>query len=237
MIKKTLLFVYDFPHAKSVSFLRKCKESDIKIDVIVAASYKKIKKTERLYNFHMYNSTSDHPKDLAKKYKIPYFNLDHNCLDVKKIIIDNKINFGIIAGARILSQEIIKLFSFGILNIHPGLLPQNRGLDCILWAINKNKKIGISAHLINDKIDAGRLVLNKVIVPKKNDNIFDLYKKVFQAQINFLPKAYNEINLDKKYKILSTGDYNTYMPVNTQENTLNNLKSYIANYSKISFDE
>ena len=115
MIKKTLLFVYDFPHAKSVRFLRKLKESDIKIDVIVAASYKTIKKTKRLYDFHKYNSTSVHPKDLAKKYKIPYFNLDHNSIDVEKIIIDNKINFGIIAGARILSQKIIKLFSYGIL--------------------------------------------------------------------------------------------------------------------------
>ena len=46
MIKKTLLFVYDFPHAKSVRFLRKLKESDIKIDVIVAASYKTIKNLE-----------------------------------------------------------------------------------------------------------------------------------------------------------------------------------------------
>ena len=237
MIKKTLLFVYDFPHAKSVRFLRKLKESDIKIDVIIAASYKTIKKTKRLYDFHKYNSTSVHPKDLAKKYKIPYFNLDHNSIDVKKIKIDNKINFGIIAGARILSLELIKLFSYGILNIHPGLLPQNRGLDSILWAIKKNNKIGISAHLINDKIDAGRLVLNQVIIPEKNDNIFDLYKKVFEAQINILPKAYNEINLDKKYNILTTVGYNTYMPLTIQENTLNNLKYYIANYSKISFDE
>tara|TARA_B100000674_G_scaffold30705_1_gene21645 strand:+ start:715 stop:1428 length:714 start_codon:yes stop_codon:yes gene_type:complete len=237
MIKKTLLFVYDFPHAKSVRFLRKLKESDIKIDVIVSASYKTIKKTKRLYDFHKYNSTSDHPKDLAKKFKIPYFNLDHNSSEVKKIIIDYKINFGIIAGARILSQEIIKLFSYGILNIHPGLLPQNRGLDSILWAIKKNYKIGISAHLINDKIDAGRLILNQVVVPKKNDNIFDIYKKVFEAQINILPIAYNEINLNKTYEILKTLDYNSYMTVTTQENTLNNLKSYIANYSKISFDE
>lgn len=237
MIKKTLLFVYDFPHAKSVRFLRKLKESDIKIDVIVAASYKKIKKTKRLYDFHKYNSTSDHPKDIAKKFKTPYFNLDHNSSEVKKIIIDYKINFGIIAGARILSQEIIKLFSYGILNIHPGLLPQNRGLDSILWAIKKNYKIGISAHLINDKIDAGRLVLNQLVVPEKNDNIFDIYKKVFETQINILPIAYNEINLNKTYEILKTLDYNTYMTVTTQENTLNNLKSYIANYSKISFDE
>ena len=237
MIKKTLLFVYDFPHAKSVRFLQRLKESDIKIDVIVAASFKKIKKTKRLYVFHKHNSTSEHPKDLAKKFKIPYFNLDHNSLEVKKIIIDYKINFGIIAGARILSKEIIKLFSYGILNIHPGLLPQNRGLDSILWAISKNNKIGISAHLINDKIDAGKLVFNKVINPGKNDNIFDIYKKVFEAQISILPIAYNEINLNKSYKILKTLDYNTYMPVTKQENTLNNLKSYIANYSKISFDE
>ena len=159
-------------------------ESGIKIDVI--ASFKN-KKTKRLYVFNIIQL------EIQKIYATKYHILTQTITAKVKIIIDYKINFGIIAGARILSKEIIKLFSYGILNIHPGLLPQNRGLDSILWAISKNNKIGISAHLINDKIDAGKLVFNKVINPGKNDNIFDIYKKVFEAQISILPIAYMKL--------------------------------------------
>lgn len=231
--KKTLLFVYDFPHAKSIDFMRRCIKEKIQINAIIAASSKKLKKTKRVLNFHKYNTTSVHPRILASELNIPYFNYDHNSLEVKRVIREFKINFGIIAGSRILNEDIIKQFSYGILNIHPGLLPYNRGLDSILWAIQGNKKIGVSAHLINDKIDQGYLVLEKKIENFKSDSIFDIYRKVYKVQINLLIKAYNLIGNEINFKILNGGSYHTYMPEGIQKKTLKNLKSYIANYSKI----
>ena len=53
------------------------------------------------------------------------------------------------------------LIKYGILNFHPGLLPDIRGLDSVLWSIEKNYPIGVTAHLINNKIDAGKLVCQK----------------------------------------------------------------------------
>ena len=233
MRKKTLLFVYNFPHSKSVDFIDKCVSEGIKIDVIVGASFKSIKKTIRLFNFHKYNKTIIHPKELAIKFNIPYYNCDHNSLDLEKIIKDFDINFGIIAGARILSKKIIDKFYYGVLNFHPGLLPFNRGLDSILWAIYDNKKLGISAHLINEKIDLGELVLSEIIEPVKLDNIFDIYKKVHKAQIELLPFAYNLIEKKSSFKLLTNGYYHTYMPKKIQIKTLNSLETYIKNYSKI----
>ncbi len=233
MRKKTLLFVYDFPHSKSVDFIDKCVSEGIKIELIVGASFKNIKKTRRLFNFHKYNKTIIHPKKLATKFNIPYYNCDHNSLELEKIMKDFDINFGIIAGARILSKKIIEKFYYGVLNIHPGVLPFNRGLDSILWAIHDNKKIGISAHLINEKIDLGELVLSKIIEPIKFDNIFDIYRKVHKAQIELLPLAYNLIEKKSSFKFLTNGFYHTYMPKELQKKTLNNLEMYITNYSKI----
>lgn len=231
--KKTLLFVYDFPHAKSVDFMRRCIKENIPINVVIAASSKKLKKTKRVLNFHKYNTTSIHPRTLASELNIPYFNYNHNSLEVKRIIRKFKINFGIIAGSRILNEDIIKQFSYGILNIHPGLLPYNRGLDSILWAIQANKKIGVSAHLIDKKIDQGYLVLKKKIEKFESDSIFDIYRKVYKVQINLLIKAYNLIGDEINFISLKGGSYNTYMPEGIQKKTLKNLKSYIANYSKI----
>ena len=46
-----------------------------------------------------------------------------------KILKKEKFDLGIIAGSRILKKKIIEEFKIGILNMHPGLLPLNRGLD------------------------------------------------------------------------------------------------------------
>ncbi len=231
--KKTLLFVYDFPHSKSIDFLYQCIKENIQIDVIIAAGYTKIKKTKRILNFHKYTTTTEHPKDVASQFNIPYFNCEHNSLETKNIINEFGINFGIIAGARILNQEIIRQFFFGILNLHPGLLPHSRGLDSILWSIYNSKKIGVSAHLINEKIDAGQLVLQKTVEPLESDSIFDIYRKVYKVQIDLLPEAFNLIDNNIHFEDLSANNYYSYMPEEIQKKTLKNLKSYIANYSKI----
>ena len=50
-------------------------------------------------------------------------------------------------------------------------------------------------------------------------------------------KAYNLIGNEINFKILNGGSYHTYMPEGIQKKTLKNLKSYIANYSKIKWKE
>jgi len=230
--KKTLLFIYDFPHSKSVDFIFQCVKKNIKIDAIVAASYKKINKPKSLFNFHKHNTTLEHPKDLAVQFNIPYFNYDHNSPETKSIIKELQINFGIIAGARMLKKNLITKFSYGVLNIHPGLLPYSRGLDSILWAVHNNKKLGVTAHLINEKVDLGKLVLQKTFKPIKSDTIFDIYNKIYKMQIDLLPLAYNLIPSKFDFQILNSDNYNTYMTEGNQKETLKKLKHYIANYSK-----
>ena len=160
-MKKKILFAYDFSHSKSVDFIKLCKENKIRIDLIVAAPFKKLNKPTRVYNYHKYSVTNQHPRDLAKEFNIPYFVYDHNSLDTLNLIKEFDLDLGIIAGARILNEHIIKNLSFGVLNLHPGILPQSRGLDSILWSIRNNNHLGVSAHLINHKIDSGKLVLQK----------------------------------------------------------------------------
>ena len=94
------------------------------------------------------------------------------------------MDLGIIAGARILNEHIIKNLPFGVLNLHPGILPQSRGLDSILWSIRNNNHLGVSAHLINHKIDSEKLVLQK-IKPLITDSILIYIEKYIKHNQNF----------------------------------------------------
>lgn len=58
----------------------------------------------------------------------------------------------------ILAPEAIKKFKIGILNIHPAILPDFRGLDGGLWALKEGSQLGVSAYLVDKGIDTGPIV-------------------------------------------------------------------------------
>ena len=61
---------------------------------------------------------------------------NHNNEETKNFIKQNKIDFLVNAGTpRILNNELINASSLGVLNCHPGLLPDFKGCCCVEWSI------------------------------------------------------------------------------------------------------
>lgn len=56
-----------------------------------------------------------------------------------------------------------------ILNAHPGLLPENRGVDAFKWALVKGWPLGVTLHRIDEKIDRGT-ILHRANVPILSDD-------------------------------------------------------------------
>ena len=173
------------------------------------------------------NTPSISLKNKADKHSIPLYEVTHNSAKSKKLIIKYDINFGIISGARILKNNIIQSVKYGILNFHPGLLPKIRGLDSILWSIYKSYPIGVTAHLINEKIDLGHLVCQKAINITRNDNLQSIYEKNYQLQLYLIPISLNLILTNTKFKILDMGEYNTKMSYSNQQKVIDVLETYI----------
>jgi len=49
-----------------------------------------------------------------------------------------------------------------VINIHRSLLPKYAGLDAIFWALYHGEdKIGATVHTVSEKIDAGKIILQK----------------------------------------------------------------------------
>ena len=87
------------------------------------------------------------------------FSFVHNSSKTKNLLKKLKPSLGLIFGSRILNKEIIEMFKVGILNLHPGLLPENRGLNTIQNAILKNIPQAVTLHFINNEIDMGKKLL------------------------------------------------------------------------------
>ena len=91
---------------------------------------------------------------------------------------------------KILSADFIKNFAKPILNIHPSLLPKYKGLNTHKRVIkNKEKYSGSTVHLVNAKLDSGKIILQKKIKISKNESDVSLEKKILKIEHKLYPRA------------------------------------------------
>ena len=114
---------------------------------------------------------------------------------VLKELKKEKVELICLAGfMKILSKNFIQKFKGKILNIHPSLLPKYKGLNTHLRAIkNKDKYSGCTVHLVNSKLDSGRIILQKKIKIKKKDTPKSLSKRILKQEHILYPKAIKKI--------------------------------------------
>ncbi len=134
--------------------------------------------------------------DFAKKNKIKFLIINYK----SKIKAENKIlinlkNYCIdlicLAGfMKILSNKIINNYKNKILNIHPSLLPKYKGLNTHKRVIKNNEKFtGCTVHVVNSKLDSGKIVLQKKIRILKKDNENTLSNRVLKVENLIYPRA------------------------------------------------
>ena len=136
----------------------------------------------------------------AKKYKIKKKIYDYNKKKIseKKTLKDlqsNEIKLICLAGfMKILSKDFIRKFRGKILNIHPSLLPKYKGLKTHERAIRNNEKYsGCTVHLVNSKLDAGKIVLQKKVRLSKKETVLSLKKKILNQEHKLYPTAIKKL--------------------------------------------
>jgi|TARA_B100001964_G_scaffold175272_1_gene193042 formyltetrahydrofolate-dependent phosphoribosylglycinamide formyltransferase len=134
--------------------------------------------------------------NFAKKNKIKYLFVNYKNKNnaESKILINlknNNISFICLAGfMKILSKKIINTYKNKILNIHPSLLPKYKGLNTHKRVIkNKEKFTGCTVHLVNSKLDEGKIILQKKVRVLKKDNENSLSKRVLKIENLIYPRA------------------------------------------------
>ncbi len=136
----------------------------------------------------------------AKLYKIKkkVYNYDKKKISEKTILKDlrsNDIKLICLAGfMKILSKDFIWNFKGKILNIHPSLLPKYKGLNTHHRAIqNKEKYSGCTVHLVNSKLDSGKIIMQKKVKLSKKETPSSLQKKILKHEHVLYPKAISKI--------------------------------------------
>ena len=79
---------------------------------------------------------------------------------------------------RMLHISILEKYDNRIFNIHPALLPKNRGANPYFWSIYLNQKVsGLTIHFMNEKFDKGDIILQEAITIDENETGASLKEK------------------------------------------------------------
>ena len=142
------------------------------------------------------NNTNAKGLKIANSFKIKNYAIkfkNRSIFEKQSLTLIKKYNIDMICLAgfmKIVSGNFIKKFANPILNIHPSLLPKYKGLNTHLRAIkNKDKFSGASVHKVTQRLDSGKIILQKKIKILKKDTVKSLEKKVLKIEHEIYPKA------------------------------------------------
>ena len=105
----------------------------------------------------------------------------------------------------IVKKNILDIPKIGVLNFHPSLLPYNRGRNYNFWTIVENTPFGVTIHFVDEKVDTGDIVFQRVINKDWTDTGRTLYVKAKEAIFNLFIDKYKEIK-EGKYKRVKQDD-------------------------------
>jgi methionyl-tRNA formyltransferase len=175
---------------------------------------------------------SDRRIKLSRRYGVPVFNLK-NINDDKSIELLKKLKPDLIINIRtrnIYKKKVLDIPAVGCINIHHGILPENRGTMCDLWAWIEKRDVGFSIHWMNEKIDDGSIISVCKVDAKNAKSYVDIPFSSSLMEREELNKILEDLNKTQKIKTTEnkTGKINY-----TKTPDLNNIKMLVKQGIKL----
>jgi phosphoribosylglycinamide formyltransferase-1 len=106
-------------------------------------------------------------------------------------LIEQRIDLVCLAGfMRLLTPWFVNRWSGRMLNIHPSLLPQFKGLDTHRRALAAGvKRHGATVHFVVAEMDAGPIVLQDSVAVQDDDTEETLAARVLELEHQIYPRA------------------------------------------------
>lgn len=175
--------------------LREFLQTNLHIEAVLLDSKDITEKDQKLHEERTGDRMPTIPLEEFEKAHVPfYFVKNHNsktCAElVEQLGIDILINGGT---PRILKSEILRAPTLGVLNCHPGLLPNFRGCTCVEWAVYLDKQVGNTLHFMSERIDEGPIIIQEALMFEKTDKYVDVRTKVHMHGFELMVRGVRKI--------------------------------------------
>lgn len=142
--------------------------------------------------------------EFAKKYNIPLeisenINSKEFIERIKQYDVDLFVSMSF---NQIFKSEMINLPPYKTINCHAGKLPFYRGRNILNWVlINDEKEFGITVHYVDEGIDTGDIILQKVYDITDEDNYGTLLERAYTGCGEILYEAMKLIQKGEAHRI------------------------------------
>lgn len=225
-----VVFAYSFPHKKTADFLLHLKSFGFSNVTVIGAPKVQLKNNNSDIVFNILDEGIGlETEQLCKNLGYQYKTLRHDDVQsIKELLRENNSpELALISGGRIIPDAVINLFSEGVVNFHPGSIPETSGLDSFYWMIENNSKPGTTVHFIDGRVDAGELIFFHSLALSKEDTPAILKYKLYTNQLAALkrflrlllnnqtlttslidrPHKNKPIDLDRKKEVIEQFEY------------------------------
>ncbi len=128
------------------------------------------------------------------------------------------------AYGQILSQEILDIAKFGVVNIHASLLPKYRGSSPIQWAvINGETKTGVTIMKTALGVDTGDIILQEETIIKSDETAGELFIRLSKIGASLIVKALDLLSQNKAQFIKQNDELSTHTKMLKKEDGLLNF--------------
>jgi methionyl-tRNA formyltransferase len=136
-------------------------------------------------------------KEVALKNNIPVLQPDKllNEIFIKNITSYNADVYVVVAFTKKIPVQVFKIPKYGSINIHPSLLPKFRGAAPIQWAlINGESETGVTIQYIDEELDTGDILAQKIIPLNTDMTAEDLQDIVLPIGFDLLQEVLNRFS-------------------------------------------
>lgn len=134
--------------------------------------------------------------DYLRSNNIPYFYSKLKTFEDIKRIKGLESDLGILASyGALIPKQVIEIFSLGILNIHPSLLPKYKGPSPVQFTIlDGNTTAGVSIIKLDEQVDHGPIIYQKTIDLKGDETLKSLTELLFLQGSEMISNIVQKIN-------------------------------------------
>jgi phosphoribosylglycinamide formyltransferase-1 len=194
-----VVFAYAFAHRKTQDFLLELLSAGYRQISVIAAPWAALPhRDDNCY----FPTTLQHvlPRpahELCEVFGLRYVATPHDDhAAIKSVVEEAGARLGIIAGARILRRAVVDLFAEGVVNFHPGKLPETAGLDAFFYSLKRNVPFGVTAHFIDGRVDAGMQLFFEETSIGPTDSPEAVLHNNYQSQIKALRRFLDLLQSD-----------------------------------------
>lgn len=131
--------------------------------------------------------------------------------DIKKTLRYLQPDVGVSAYfGYIISPAFLDIFPRGIVNLHPSLLPYNRGAYPNVWSIVDETPAGVTLHYIDEGIDTGDILAQVEEEVRPSDTGETLYHRLEQAAVSLFCESWPRFKLGQLKPIPQSPDAGTH---------------------------